>query len=108
MKRLLMFCTTVVALFLAGMFVSESVKASANITCHVTNDSAFQNSYAIHDNVCNRDWSISLPAHGRGDLSLCSSGALTDGYGSFKSKKSDSGSWNNFDLIRNGETRSLN
>jgi hypothetical protein len=39
---------------------------------------------------------------------ICSSGAISDGYGSFKSKKADSGVWNNFDLIRNGETRSLN
>jgi hypothetical protein len=90
-----------------GLFVSEVI-AAPMISCNVTNDSAFANSYAIHDNVCNTDTSISLAAHGKGTLQLCSSGALSDGYGSFKAKKSDSNTWNNFDLIRNGETRSLN
>ena len=51
---------------------------------------------------------IGLSAHGKTTLSICSNEALSDGYGSFKSKKSDSNAWNNFDQIRDGETRSLN
>jgi len=93
---------------IAAVSPVSTVLAAQMISCTVTNDSAFANSYAIHDNVCNTNTSINLDAHGKGTLSLCSSGALTDGYGSFKSKKSDSNTWNNFDLIRNGETRSLN
>lgn len=97
-----------VALIVVGSSRMVVIGAPA-IVCTVSNDSSFSNSYEIFDNVCNvAKATISLPAHGTSSLSLCSNGALSDGYASFKSKKTDSGSWNNFDQIRSGETRSLN
>ena len=75
---------------------------------YVTNDGSWDSNYEIHDNVCNADKTIPVPAHGRYQLWLCSSGALSDGYASFKARRSGNTIWNNFDQIRQNETRSLN
>ena len=101
--------TALFALALLVGWASSVTRASATINVIVTNDSAFDNAYELFDNVCNQALAqLSLKAHGQATLAICSTGALSDGYGSFRSRKTDSNAWNNFDLIRNGEKRSLN
>jgi hypothetical protein len=78
------------------------------IRCHVTNDGGFQNTYEMFDNVANQAiGDITLPPHGSTDIYLRSSGALNDGYGSFKDRIKGNQTWNNHDLIRDGENKSL-
>lgn len=110
MKGRTLICSIVcVAILFAYSAEHSRVRATSRINVQVTNDSAFSNTYQLFDNVCNQAMSpIGLSAHGKTTLSICSNEALSDGYGSFKSKKSDSNAWNNFDQIRDGETRSLN
>lgn len=85
-----------------GQYVSISV--------NVENASIFEHSFDIHDNVCNTDWQVQPPlaAGETRSIALCSNGALTDGYASFKAKYSENNVWTNFDQVRAGETRSLN
>lgn len=80
----------------------------ARISVTVENIGAFDHNFNVHDNVCNEDKTVSLAAHQSTSISLCSSGALTDGYASFKAKEAENATWTDFDLIRNGEKRSLN
>lgn len=83
-------------------------KQYSSISVNVENASAYSHSFDIHDNVCNTDSQISLVAGETKSIPLCSNGALTDGYASFKAKYSENSVWTNFDQIRAGETRSLN
>lgn len=86
----------------------SDAKHETTIRCHVTNDGGFQNTYELFDNVANKAMrDITLPPHGSIDISLRSSGALSDGYGSFKDRIKGNQTWNNHDLIRDGESRSL-
>jgi hypothetical protein len=93
------------------LFVLIAVASHASmttVTVTVRNESAFQNSFELFDNNANRSiGTITLAPHGSTKITLQSSQALDDGYGSFKSKKSDSGTWNNFSLLRNGESVTL-
>lgn len=90
---------------------SKRLDVMESIKCVVTNDAAFDNTYELFDNVSNAPVPQSplvVTAHGQATIDLRSSQALDDGYGSFKSRVVGNQTWNNFDLIRNGETRSLN
>jgi hypothetical protein len=78
-----------------------------DISVIVKNDSS-ASSFEIQDNVCGCSRPLNVQPGGQATLPLCSSHALTDGYGSFKERRSGNTTWNNFDLIRNGETRSIN
>jgi hypothetical protein len=109
MKLRLIWIPAISAFVVSSVLALATMAVKEIINCTVTNDSAFQNTYEIFDNVANTSkGTITLAAHGKTSITLKSSKALDDGYGSFKSKKSDSQVWNNFDLIRDGETRSLN
>jgi hypothetical protein len=89
--------------------LADQAKTVVTISCTVVNDSAFQSSYELFDNVARMPiGSISLPPLGKTVITLQSSKALGDGYGSFRVRRSDSETWKKFDLIRNGQTRSLN
>jgi hypothetical protein len=85
-----------------------SANQYVSISVNVENASIYTHSFDIHDNVCNADKQMTLAAGETMSVSLCSSGALTDGYASFKAKYSENNTWTNFDEIRAGETRSLN
>lgn len=89
--------------------LGDPVHTKVTISCTVTNDSAFQNSYELFDNVAKTSiGSVTLAPLGKTVITLKSSQVLDDGYGSFRVRKSDSQTWKKFDLIRNGGTRSLN
>jgi hypothetical protein len=79
------------------------------IKVYVENNSAFLNSFEFYDNVCKRAVrTIALRPHDKTFIIICGSGATTTGYGSFKARQVGNSIWNNFDLVSDGESRSLN
>jgi len=110
--------TTIIAisLFSLTIFVpfrlailADQAKTVVTISCTVVNDSAFSNSYELFDNVAKIPIGfITLAPLAKTVVTLQSSQDLTDGYGSFRVRKSDSETWKKFNLIRDGQTRSLN
>jgi hypothetical protein len=101
--------TCLVLLAIVGQSAAISsghMRAKAYINCTVINQSAFGNTYKMYDNVAKAPMNdLTLPANGKAVITLKSSQATDIGYGSFKCKKSDSQTWNNFDLINDGETQ---
>jgi len=82
------------------------LRSNQNITITVVNSSAFANTYELYDNVCKAAKSdLPLAAHGTSPLTIC---AADSGYGSFKSRIKGNQTWNNFDLVKSGETKTLN
>jgi hypothetical protein len=107
--NLLALSLVTVLLVVFGYTWQATAQTAATIQCTVSNDSGFQNTYELFDTVANSGLPMmTIAAHGTAVLTLKSNQALTDGYGSFRSKKTDSSTWNNFSQIRNGEKRSLN
>ena len=71
------------------------------VTITLRNAGSFDNTYELFDNVCKQ----ALPdrviqAHQTSALSLCTS---PQGYGSFKSRIKGNTTWNNHDLLSEGQ-----
>jgi len=78
-----------------------SVTGGKQGTITLRNAGSFDNTYELFDNVCNQ----ALPdrviqAHKTSALSLCTS---PQGYGSFKSRIKGNTTWNNHDLLSEGQ-----
>ena len=112
MKRFIM---VLCGIFMATFLIQNSyeivgVRGAANVTVTVTNDGSFDNTYEIFDNVCQRALpDIPVAAHGKASLTLCSSGAHTgpECCGSFKDRIKGNSTWNNHDLLNDGQSVSL-
>ena len=78
------------------------------INVSVENASAVDKTYELYDNVCNAPMTLQLNAHQTSTLSICSTGAVGDGFGSLKARQKGTTIWNNFDLVRNGQQIILN
>ena len=89
--------------------LADQAKTVVTIGCTVINDSAFESSFELYDNVARMQInSVTLAPLGRTVITLRSTQDLSDGYGSFRVRKSDSQTWKKFNLIRNGQMRTLN
>lgn len=106
MKRKLMLLIVAVALSFAlsntRRFVSTA-NASEGKRVNITlrNAGSFDNTYELFDNVCNQALpDRTIAAHQTSALSLCTS---PQGYGSFKSRIKGNTTWNNHDLLSEGQ-----
>ena len=76
------------------------------ITVIIENNSAFNNTFELYDNVCKLSATDKfIAAHKTATLFIC---VADTGYGSFKARQKGNQIWNNFDLVKNRESRSLN
>lgn len=104
-----MFARVVVAVVLAGVSAVAFAAPKEYVVVTVKNQSSFANTYEIYDNVANGSLgTITLGPNATTTIRLKSSQVSDVGYASFRSRKSDSDTWNNFELLNDGETRTLN
>ena len=74
------------------------------IAVTLRNSTANPNRYELFDNVCNRSLgSVTLPSKASTSIQLCSSGVVSDGYGSLRVRIGELTIWTTFDRLRTGQ-----
>lgn len=84
-------------------------ECAKHINVKVTNFGSFMHTFEYADTFCRNGIvkTISLSAWASGWISVCSSEALSDGYGQFKARIKGNQSWTFYALLRDGEEKKL-